>query len=146
MSHLNAHDLTIVFLALAVLLGTAKLAGELMQKIGQPAILGEIAAGIVLGPTVLGHLRPHWYAALFPASGPIPIVLETVSMLGVVFFLLAAGLETSLRSIFRQGRSALFVSFFGVIFPFVTGFLAADVSPHFLGAEPAPTGLFLLCS
>jgi len=135
-SHLNAHDLTIVFLALAVLLGTAKLAGELMQKIGQPAILGEIAAGIVLGPTVLGHLRPQWYAALFPASGPIPIVLETVSTLGVVFFLLAAGLETSLRSIFRQGRSALFVSFFGVIFPFVTGFLAADVSPHFLGAEP----------
>ena len=105
MSHLNAHDLTIVFLALAVLLGAAKLAGELMQKIGQPSILGEISAGIVLGPTVLGYLRPYWCAALFPASGPIPIVLETVTTLGVVFFLLAAGLETSLCSIFRQGKT-----------------------------------------
>jgi Kef-type K+ transport system membrane component KefB len=141
LSHLNAHDLTIVFLALAVLLGAAKLAGELMQKIGQPSILGEISAGIVLGPTVLGYLRPYWYAALFPASGPIPIVLETVTTLGVVFFLLAAGLETSLSSIFRQGRSALFVSFFGVTFPFVTGFLAADLFPHFLGAEPGANRL-----
>jgi Kef-type K+ transport system membrane component KefB len=141
LSHLNAHDLTIVFLALAVLLGAAKLAGELMQKIGQPSILGEISAGIVLGPTVLGYLRPYWYAALFPASGPIPIVLETVTTLGVVFFLLAAGLETSLSSIFRQGRSALFVSFFGVTFPFVTGFLAADLFPHFLGGEPGANRL-----
>lgn len=135
MNHLNAHDLTIMFFALAVLLGAAKLAGELMQKIGQPSILGEISVGIVLGPTVLGHLRPQWYAALFPASGPIPIALETVMTLGVVFFLLAAGLETSLRSIFRQGKSALFVSFFGVIFPFLTGFLAADLFPRFLGGE-----------
>jgi Kef-type K+ transport system membrane component KefB len=140
-SHLTAHDLTIMFFALAVLLGAAKLAGELMHKLGQASILGEISAGILLGPTVLGHFRPDWYAALFPSTGPIPIVLETVATLGVVFFLLAAGLETSLRSIFRQGRSALFVSFFGVIFPFGTGFLAADLFPRFLGAEPTANRL-----
>jgi len=135
-NHLNAHDLTIMFFALAVLLGTAKLAGELMQRIGQPSILGEISAGILVGPTVLGHFRLEWYATLFPASGPVPIVLETVAALGVVFFLLAAGLETSLHSIFRKSRSALFVSFFGVVFPFATGFLAAELFPRFLGAEP----------
>jgi Kef-type K+ transport system membrane component KefB len=130
-----------MFFALAVLLGAAKLAGEIIHKLGQPSILGEISAGILLGPTVLGHFRPQWYAALFPSTGPIPIVIETVATLGVVFFLLAAGLETSLRSIFRQGRSALFVSFLGVIFPFVTGFLAADWFPRFLGAEPAANRL-----
>jgi len=124
-----------MFFALAVLLGAAKLAGELVQKIGQPSILGEISAGILLGPTVLGHFRPQCYATLFPSSGPVPIALETVATLGVVFFLLVAGLETSLHSIFRQGRSALFVSFFGVVFPFATGFLAAELFPHFLGAE-----------
>jgi Kef-type K+ transport system membrane component KefB len=133
---LTAKDLTVMFFALAVLLGAAKLAGEFIHKLGQPSILGEISAGILLGPTVLGYFRPEWYAALFPSTGPIPIVIETVATLGVVFFLLAAGLETSLRSIFQQGRSALFVSFLGGIFPFVTGFLAADFFPRFLGAEP----------
>ena len=135
MTHLTTHDLTVMFFALAVLLGAAKLAGEIIHKGGQPAILGEISAGILLGPTVLGYFRPDWYATLFPSTGPIPIVLETVATLGVVFFLLAAGLETSLRSIFRQGRSALFVSFLGGIIPFVTGFLAAEWFPRFLGAE-----------
>ena len=64
-------------------------------------------AGILLGPTVLGQIKPNVYAFLFPATGNLPIVLDTVTTLGVVFFLLSAGLEIDLRSIFRQGRSAL---------------------------------------
>jgi Kef-type K+ transport system membrane component KefB len=124
-----------MFMALATLLGCAKLAAELMQKIGQPPILGEISVGIFLGPTVLGHYRPHLYQALFPMTGPMPIVLDTVTTLGVVFFLLTAGFEIDLRSIFRQGKSALLVSIFGVAFPFGAGFLAAEVFPRYMGAE-----------
>jgi Kef-type K+ transport system membrane component KefB/mannitol/fructose-specific phosphotransferase system IIA component (Ntr-type) len=130
-----------MFLALAVLLGTAKLAGELMQKLGQPSVLGEILAGILLGPTLLGHFRPQIYAALFPSTGAMPIVLETVTTIGVVFFLLTAGLEIDLRSIFRQGKSALLVSFFGVIIPFALGFSAAGAFPRFLGAEAGASRL-----
>jgi Kef-type K+ transport system membrane component KefB/mannitol/fructose-specific phosphotransferase system IIA component (Ntr-type) len=135
MPHLSPHDVMTMFMALAVLLGCAKIAGEVMQKLGQPPILGEISVGIFLGPTVLGHYRPHLYAALFPATGPMPIVLETVTTLGVVFFLLTAGLEIDLRRIFRQGKSALLVSIFGVAFPFGAGFLAAKVFPQYMGAE-----------
>src|SRR5580693_6110979 len=135
MQHLSPHDVMTMFLALATLLGCAKLAAELMQKIGQPSILGEISVGIFLGPTVLGHYRPHLYETLFPTVGPMPIVLDTVTTLGVVFFLLTAGLEIDLRSIFRQGKSALLVSFFGVIFPFAAGFLAAEFFPRYMGAE-----------
>jgi Kef-type K+ transport system membrane component KefB len=124
-----------MFLALATLLGCAKLAAELMQKIGQPPVLGEISVGIFLGPTVLGHYRPHVYQTLFPTTGPMPIVLETVTTLGVVFFLLTAGLEIDLRSIFRQGKSALLVSIFGVAFPFASGVLAASAFPRYMGAE-----------
>jgi len=124
-----------MFMALATLLGCAKLAAELMQKIGQPSILGEIGVGILLGPTILGRYKPHLYDALFPTTGPMPIVLDTVTTLGVVFFLLAAGLEIDLRSIFRQGKSALLVSLFGVAFPFAAGFLGALIFPHELGAE-----------
>lgn len=125
-----------MFLSLAVLLGTAKIAGELMQWLDQPSVLGEIFAGILLGPTVLGHFRPHVYDALFPSQGSLPIVLETVATLGVVYFLLTAGLEIDLRSIFRQGKSALLVSFLGVLVPFTFGFGAAAAFPHFLGAAP----------
>lgn len=125
-----------MFIALAVLLGAAKLAGELMQKLDQPSVLGEIMAGILLGPTLLGHFRPNLYAFIFPSTGNLPIALETVTTLGVVFFLLIAGLEIDLRSIFRQGKSALLVSFFGVIIPFAFGFGAAGLFPRFLGAAP----------
>ena len=124
-----------MFMALAVLLGCAKVAAELMQKIGQPSILGEIGVGILLGPTVLGHFRPHLYATLFPTTGPMPVVLDTVTTLGVVFFLLTAGMEIDLSSIFRQGRAALLVSIFGVAFPFVAGFAAAGTFPTYMGAE-----------
>jgi Kef-type K+ transport system membrane component KefB len=133
MTHLSPHDVMTMFLALATLLGCAKLAGELMQKIGQPSILGEISVGILLGPTVLGHFKPGVYEFLFPSIGPMPIVLETVTTLGVVFFLLAAGLEIDLRSIFRQGKSALFVSFLGVIVPFAIGSGTAALLPTYLG-------------
>jgi Kef-type K+ transport system membrane component KefB len=112
-----------------------------MQKLGQPSVLGEILAGILLGPTLLGHFRPQIYAALFPSTGAMPIVLETVTTIGVVFFLLTAGLEIDLRSIFRQGKSALLVSFFGVIIPFALGFAAAGAFPRFLGAEAGASRL-----
>ena len=135
MQHLSPHDVMTMFMALATLLGCAKLAAELMQKIGQPPILGEISVGIFLGPTVLGHYRPHVYEALFPTTGPMPIVLDTVTTLGVVFFLLTAGMEIDLRSLFRQGKSALLVSIFGVAFPFGAGFLAAQILPQYMGAE-----------
>ena len=141
MPHLTQHEVMTMFLALAVLLGTAKLAGELMQKLGQPSVLGEILAGILLGPTLLGHFRPQIYAALFPSTGAMPVVLETVTTIGVVFFLLTAGLEIDLRSIFRQGKSALLVSFFGVIIPFALGFAAAGAFPRFLGAEAGASRL-----
>src|SRR5271155_1562958 len=120
-----------MFMALAALLGAAKLAGELMQKLDQPSVLGEIMAGILLGPTVLGHFKPGIYAALFPSTGAMPIVLETVTTLGVVFFLLTAGLEVDLRSIFRQGKAAILVSFFGVVVPFAFGFGSASLFPAF---------------
>jgi Kef-type K+ transport system membrane component KefB/mannitol/fructose-specific phosphotransferase system IIA component (Ntr-type) len=145
MQHLTPHDVMTMFMALATLLGCAKVAAELMQKIRQPSILGEIGVGILLGPTVLGHYRPHLYETLFPITGPMPIVLDTVTTLGVVFFLLTAGLEIDLRSIFRQGKAALLVSIFGVAFPFAAGFLAAEAFPEYMGAvSGADTLIFSL--
>jgi len=125
----------VIFLALAALLASAKFAGELVKKFNQPSVLGEIIAGILLGPTVLGHYKPAVYALLFPHTGPVALVLDGVTAISVVFFLLTAGIEIDLSSIFRQGKSALLVSSFGVVIPFAFGFLSAAVFPHFLGAD-----------
>jgi Kef-type K+ transport system membrane component KefB/mannitol/fructose-specific phosphotransferase system IIA component (Ntr-type) len=127
----------VVFLALAALLASAKIAGELVKKFNQPSVLGEIIAGILLGPTVLGHFRPGVYDLLFPHTGPVALVLDGITAVSVVFFLLTAGIEIDLASIFRQGKSALLVSSFGMVIPFAFGFFSASMFPRFLGATDA---------
>ena len=104
MDHLTQHDVMVVFVALAALLASAKFAGELVKKFNQPSVLGEILAGIVLGPTILGRFEPQVYDLLFPRSGPVALVLDGVAAISVVFFLLTAGIEIDLASIFRQGK------------------------------------------
>src|SRR5579872_1350727 len=147
MNHLAQHDLMALFLALAALLATAKFAGELVKKLGQPAVLGEIMAGILLGPTILGFYKPGIYQLLFPSSGPLALVLDGVTAISVVLFLLTAGIEIDLSSIFRQGKSALLVSVFGIVIPFAFGFGSAELFPRFLGADdrtsPLVFALFL---
>jgi K+:H+ antiporter len=137
MSHLSPHDVMSVFLALAALLASAKFAGELVKKFNQPSVLGEIIAGILLGPTVLGHFNPAVYDLLFPRTGPVALVLDGVTSISVVFFLLTAGIEIDLASIFRQGKSALLVSSFGMVIPFACGFFSAAAFPRLLGADGA---------
>src|SRR5690349_17850469 len=135
MAAMSAHDVTTILLGLAVLIGAARLLGELAQRFRQPAVIGEIIAGILLGPTMLGHLWPSATAWLFPTTGAPPTVLEGIRTVAVVLFLLVAGMEVDLSSIFRQGRSAMAVSIAGVIAPFALGAAAAAVSPEFFGRQ-----------
>lgn len=135
MQQITPQDITTMFLALAVLLGSAKLLGELAQSIGQPSVIGEITAGILLGPGILGGISPHLYAALFPTRGAFPTVLSVVSNLGVVFFLLTAGIEVDLSSVFRQAKNSLVISALGIVVPFAVGAATAGMFPEFMGME-----------
>jgi len=101
-------------LALAAALVAAKLLGELSERLGQPAVLGELLAGVLLGPSVLG---------LVPLSGGIFLLAE----IGVILLLFEVGLETDLRSFARLGASALTVAVVGVVTPFALGFLAVRI-------------------
>jgi Kef-type K+ transport system membrane component KefB len=69
MDHLNPRELTLVFLSLGVLLLSARALGELARRCNVPSVLGEILAGILLGPTVLGVLAPGLSLTLFPSGG-----------------------------------------------------------------------------
>ena len=84
---------------------------------------------------MLGHYKPEIYSLLFPHTGPVALVLDGVTAISVVFFLLTAGIEIDLSSIFRQGKSALLVSLLGMVVPFVFGLLSAGAFPRLLGID-----------
>ncbi len=136
MDQLSGTEVTQVLLTGAVLLGSARLCGELARRWHQPAVLGEIIAGILLGPTVLGALAPGVAGYLFPASGPGAQVLSGITNVALVLFMLVAGMEVDLSAVWRQGRSAVAVSLSGLLLPFAAGFGLAWASPRILGAEP----------
>jgi Kef-type K+ transport system membrane component KefB/mannitol/fructose-specific phosphotransferase system IIA component (Ntr-type) len=119
---LTGNEMAMAFLALGILLGMARLFGELAKHLKQPVVLGEIAAGIVLGPTVFGSLCPQVAAVLFPREGPGAIALQGFCSVAVALFLLVAGMEVHVGTIWRQGKTAVIVSLAGIIVPFSLGF------------------------
>lgn len=110
-----------LFLAIAAMLIAAKLLGELAERIGQPAVLGELVAGVLLGSSVLG---------IVPADGPAAEVIHVLAELGVVLLLFEIGLETDLAEMFRVGTASLSVAAVGVALPFLFGFAYWAYVPH----------------
>src|SRR5919199_4202465 len=95
---------------LVVMLGTAKVLGALAQRIGQPAVLGELVAGVLLGRSVLGLVDPQ------------TDVLHLFAELGVIILLFEIGLETNLRQLLQVGGAATVVALVGVALPFAFGY------------------------
>jgi Kef-type K+ transport system membrane component KefB/mannitol/fructose-specific phosphotransferase system IIA component (Ntr-type) len=134
MSRLTPQDITQLLLALALMLGTARLFAEIFTRLRQPAIVGEILAGLVLGPSLLGAIAPDVMGALFPTTGASAVALDTINTIAVVLLLLIAGMEVDLSVLWRQGRAALLVSTLGTIVPFAIGAGVAWLAPMALGA------------
>lgn len=144
---LDANPLGTLLLSLGLLIGGARVLGEMARRWHQPAVLGELLAGVFLGPTVLGQLAPELQHALFPHEGLNAVVLDRIGTLAIVLFLLVAGLEVDLSVVWRQGRSALKVAVLGTVVPFVVGLAGALLIPTPLGrpadADPTIFALFL---
>lgn len=135
MNHLTHSDVTALLLAISVLLLCARALGEFFQRLKQPAILGELIAGILLGPTVLGAIYPELQGMLFPTDGPVAIALEAFTTISITLFLFIAGMEVDMSTVWRQGRSTIAVSVLGLLVPFAVGWLAAFFFPYRLGFE-----------
>ena len=124
-----------ILLALFIALLAAKLAAELFERIRQPAVVGEIIAGIIIGPTVLNLVQPTE-------------VLAALAEIGVIFLLFTVGLETRPSDIFKVGRTATIVAVLGVVVPFVAGWGLLSLWPGhswieatFLGAAMVATSV-----
>ena len=136
MQLLTSAELATFLFALGALLAVARLLGELAQRLRQPAVVGELLAGLLLGPTVLGRFAPELLAAHFPAAGAGAVALQTLTSFSIVLFLLVAGMEVDLSTVWRQGRVALAVSLAGISLPFTLGLAAAWIAPALLGRHP----------
>lgn len=133
---MSQDEIALVFLALGVLLASGRLLGELAQRFGQPAVVGELLAGVLLGPTVMGRVWPEFTLTLFPASGLRADVLEGLTTLSVALFLMSAGIDVQFSTIWRRGKTSLSVAIAGFAFPFALAFAAAWFVPFNLGCEP----------
>ncbi|MEW6701646.1 MAG: cation:proton antiporter [Bacteroidota bacterium] len=130
---LSTKEITIFFLSISAMLLFARGFGELLRKFKQPLVIGEIIAGIILGPTVLGSLFPNLFTSLFQSFPNISIALQGITVLAVTMLMLVSGLEVDLTLAIRQGKAASLISLMGIIFPFVVGFFAAYLFPETFG-------------
>lgn len=141
MEYLTSHNVMVMLLALGLMLGLARTLGELAQRFHQPAVLGELLAGVILGPTILGNFNPELGALLFPLHGPNLIALDAVATLSVVLFLMVAGIEVDLSTIWKQGRAGFKIGSSSMVIPFVMGFAAAMIIPRALGRHEGADNL-----
>ena len=120
--------------------------GEILQRLGQPAIMGQLIGGILLGPSLFGWLWPSAQQFIFSTDPAHKSMIDAVSQLGILMLLLLTGMETDLRLVRRVGAACFSISATGIVIPFVCGFALAQVLPDSLLPDPAEkmvAGLFL---
>ncbi|MGH9946497.1 MAG: cation:proton antiporter [Pyrinomonadaceae bacterium] len=123
-----------ILLGLLIIIVSAKLMAEIFERLRQPAVVGEILAGVVIGPSILGWVQPN-------------DLISIVAEIGVIFLLFMVGLETKPQDIFNVGKKAAMVGVLGVAFPFAAGYLIAIVwdgsfvEAMFIGAAMVATSV-----
>lgn len=122
-------DITSILLNLFIIFSAAKLAGSLFRRLGMPTIIGEVLAGVILGPYALGWIGVPNSSLIHlfggdsqAATKALELVLDVMAELGIILLLFFVGLETQVSQLFAVRGRAMLVGLLGIIFPFVFGF------------------------
>jgi Kef-type K+ transport system membrane component KefB len=118
-----------VALAFAVIVAAARLLGWLFSRLGQPAVMGEVVAGLMLGPSLLGRLAPQVFSGLFPPA--VSLALGPFAQLGVTVYMLLVGIEVEVSSLRSRSRAIMGIAHASMCLPFVMG--AALALPLYAG-------------
>lgn len=132
------YPIAILLLQVITIILVARIFGQLFRRIGQPSVIGEIVAGIVLGPSLMGYYFPEFSAFLFPVSS-LPN-LEVMSQIGLILFMFVVGMELDLKLLKNQAQEAVVISHASIIVPFVLGLGLA----YFIYVDTAPAGISFL--
>ena len=124
-SKLSSDEVLHFLIIVTVVLVLARILGELCRKYKQPAIIGEIVAGIILGPTLLGTYFPNLFHNIFLAAPKAYGAFDGLANIGIILLMFIAGFEVDLKKIRRDGKQAAAISLTGIIFPFIVGFITA---------------------
>jgi len=135
---ITADALALLLLQITVILAAAKLTAAAVARAGQPAVVGEMLGGILLGPSFFGWLTPPVHRALFPADATGS--LQLLSQIGVILFMFLVGSELNLSRVRRNARTAVAVSYAGIAAPMLLGVALSWV----LFRDFAPSGVTFL--
>lgn len=133
-----------LLIQISVLLITARVFGEIAQRLGQPTVLGEILAGVLLGPSLLGNILPSLHGWLIPVTELQKSLLEVITLIGAMFLLLITGLETDLQLIRHHAKKALGIAFGELPFSLACGFAFSYMIPDSLLVDPEQRLIFAL--
>jgi Kef-type K+ transport system membrane component KefB len=132
---MNSADFVLFTLQITLMLACAAVGGHLFRRLGQPAVLGEMLGGILLGPTLFGALAPELWQGLFHGSPSVSTARDAAIKLGMLFFLFVAGLEVNLAHLRHLGGKAAAIGLVGTLVPILAGVgLVYAVPASFWGA------------
>jgi Kef-type K+ transport system membrane component KefB/nucleotide-binding universal stress UspA family protein len=142
----RAEGLLVAEILLLLIVG--RVLGEGMQRIGQPALMGTLLAGIVLGPSLFGWVWPQAQHFIFPKDEAQKGMIDGLSQIGILMLLLLTGMETDLKLVRKSGWAAAAIALCGIAFPFICGFLLGEYGPAAMlgessGGSHLATSLFL---
>jgi Kef-type K+ transport system membrane component KefB len=137
-THNITHPLAILLLQIITIIITARTFGFLFNKIGQPTVIGEVVAGIFLGPSIMGMWFPEYTAFLFPKAS-LPN-LQFFSQIGLILFMFVIGMELDLKVLKTKAKDAIVISHASIIVPYALGMGLA----FFLYSEYAPASINFL--
>lgn len=144
MNTLTEHNILVFLTQVFLLLGLARLLGELFRIWKQPAITAEILAGVLLGPTIFGRFFPALHRSVFPLDITQQTMLETVVWVGLLFFLLEAGLKMDFSSAWRHRGKALTIALTDIIVPMTIAFTCSYLLPAKYLVDPGQRMIFAL--
>ena len=121
-SKLSSDEVLNFLVIVSLLLITARLLGEICRRYKQPAVIGEIVAGILLGPSLFGSVFPATFNHIFISQPRAYAAFDGLANMGIILLMFIAGFEVDLKQIRKQGKQAASISLLGLIFPFVLGF------------------------